>query len=252
MRVPTLILVLALAGCGGPIDREFSRSTPGLNVAEAALRGGSPQVALQVVSGVLSSNSKNAEALAIQGDALTALGRQEAAISSYENALGSDKDLVRAKIGLGRLRLGSNPADAERLFLEVLQKEPRETTALNNMGIARDLQGNHAGAQSAYRQVLGINPEAHAAQVNLSLSMAMSGQGAQAIPLIQPLASVPGASQKLRHDYAAVLAMSGRRAEAEAILSVDLSPPEVRQAMAEFDARAAAQPAPATTAPSRN
>ncbi len=170
--------------------------------------------------------------------------------------ISSDKDLVRAKIGLGRLRLGTDPADAERLFLEVLQKEPRETAAMNNLGIARDLQGNHTGAQSAYRQVLGINPEMHASQVNLALSMAMSGQGAQAIPLIQPLASAPGASQKLRHDYAAVLAMAGRRAEAEAILSMDLNAPEVRQAMAEFDARAA-QSSPAASpsaasAPARN
>lgn len=264
MRIPTLILALALAGCGGPIEREFSRATPGLNVAEAALRGGSPQVALQVVTGVLSSSPSNAEALAIQGDALMALGRGEAAISSYEQALRSQKDQPRAKIGLGRLRLASNPVEAERLFLEVLQKDPRDTAALNNMGIARDLQGNHAGAQAAYRQALGINPEAHASQVNLALSMAMSGQGTQALPLIQPLASAPGASQKLRHDYAAVLAMAGRRAEAEAILAMDLSPPEVRQAMAEFETRAAAQPsptpssapapaaAPAAGAPARN
>ena len=244
MRIQTIALLLALSACGGPIEREFSRSTPGLNVAEAALRGGSPQVALQVSSGILSSSPNNAEALAIQGDALTMLGRQDAAIGAYEQALRSDKDMVRAKIGLGRLRLGSDPAESERLFLEVLQKEPRETTALNNLGIARDLQGNHAGAQSAYRQALGINPELHAAQVNLALSLAMSGQGSRAISLIQPLATTPGATRKMRHDYAAVLAMSGRRAEAEAILSADLTPAEVRQAMAEFEQRAAQQPAP--------
>ena len=244
MQIRTLLLVLALAGCGGPIEREFSKSTPGLNVAEAALRGGSAQVALQVATGVLSSSPNNAEALTIQGDALTMLGRQDQAAASYEQALRSDSDMIRAKIGLGRLRLGSDPATAERLFLEVLGKDPRDTTALNNLGIARDLQGHHSGAQSAYRQALGINPELHAAQVNMALSLAMSGKGAQAIPLIQPLATQPSATRKLRHDYAAVLAMSGRRAEAEAILQVDLTPAEVRQAMAEFEARAAAQQRP--------
>jgi len=255
MRIRTLLLVLALAGCGGPVEREFSRSTPSLNVADAALRGGSAQVALQVASGVLASSPNNAEALTIQGDAQTMLGRTDAAITSYEQALRADKDMIRAKIGLGRLRLGNDPATAERLFLEVLGKDPRDTTALNNLGIARDLQGHHAGAQSAYRQALGINPELHAAQVNLALSLAMSGRGSQAIPLIQPLATQPGATRKLRHDYAAVLAMSGRRAEAEAILQGDLTPAEVRQAMAEFDARAAAQqpptpvPAAATQSP---
>ena len=84
-------------------------------------------------------------------------------------------------------------------------------------------------------EALGINPDMAAAQVNLALSFAMSGQGASAIRLIQPLASSPNASMKVRHDYAAVLAMSGRREEAERILSVDLSPAEVRQVMAEFE-----------------
>ncbi len=253
MQIRTLLLVLALAGCGGPIEREFSRSTPSLNVADAALRGGSAQVALQVATGVLSSSPNNAEALTIQGDALTMLGRPDQAATSYEQALRSDKDMIRAKIGLGRLKLGNDPATAERLFLEVLSKDPRDTTALNNLGIARDLQGQHAGAQSAYQQALGVAPDLHAAQVNLALSLAMSGKGAQAIPLIQPLASQPSATRKLRHDYAAVLAMSGRRAEAEAILQVDLTPAEVRQAMAEFETRAAAQqrpmPVPAAATP---
>lgn len=128
------------------------------------------------------------------------------------------------------------------LFLEVLQKEPRDAVAWSNLGIARDLQGRHTDAQAAYRQALGLNPEMHAAQVNLALSLAMSGQGARALPLIQPLASAPGASRKLRHDYAAVLAMSGKRTEAQAILSADLTPEEVRQAMAEFDAKASQTP----------
>ena len=75
-----------------------------------------------------------------------------------------------------------------------------------------------------------------------ALSLAMSGQGARALPLIQPLASAPGASRKVRHDYAVVLAMSGKRAEAERILAADLTPEEVRQALAELDAKAAQTP----------
>lgn len=199
-------------------------------------------MALQVATGVLANNPTNIHALEIQGDALTVLGRQDAAIGSYDRALQIDPSATRAKLGLGRLRLGTDPAGAERLFLEVLQKEPRDAVAWSNLGIARDLQGRHTDAQAAYRQALGLNPEMHAAQVNLALSLAMSGQGARALPLIQPLASAPGASRKLRHDYAAVLAMSGKRTEAQAILSADLTPEEVRQAMAEFDAKASQTP----------
>ena len=48
--------------------------------------------------------------------------------------------------------------------------------ALNDLGIARDLQGRHTDAQTAYRSALGVDPDMRAAQVNLALSLAMSGQ----------------------------------------------------------------------------
>ncbi len=235
MKFRVLALVLGLAACADSGGSNPTFGTPGLSVADAALRGGSPQVALQVTVGILARNPDHVEALAVRGDALTMLGQFDGAAASFSRALQRDKSSVRAKTGLGRLRLATNPAEAEILFLEVLQSNPRDTTALNNLGIARDLQGRHQDAQLVYRQALGINPDMAAAQINLALSLAMSGQGASAIRLIQPLASSPNASLKVRHDYAAVLAMSGRREEAERILSVDLTPAEVRQVMAEFD-----------------
>jgi len=103
--------------------------------------------------------------------------------------------------------------------------------ALNNLGIARDLQGRHADAQTAYRSALAANPDMTAAQVNLALSLAMGGRSGEAVQLLRPLASDPGASRQVRHDMAAVLTMGGNRAEAETILSKDLAPQEVREAL---------------------
>jgi Flp pilus assembly protein TadD len=238
MKCRLLPVVLLLAACSGPVGREFGSASTGLNVADAALRGGSPQVALQVVNEVLAHDPANTQALLIQGDALTLQGRNDAAAASFERALARSPSSERGLIGLGRLRLATSPPEAERLFLAVLQTDPYNTVALNNLGIARDLQGRHADAQTAYRQALGINPDMTAAQVNLALSLAMDGQGAEAISLIQPLAAASGASRKIRHDYAAVLALSGRRAEAEQILSADLTRAEVAQAMAEYGSKA--------------
>ena len=242
VRSAAFLAMLLVAGCSTHSMPMLGNGQPGLEVAEAALQGNTPQIALQVADNVLSRNPRDAKALAIKGDALTTLGRMEEAGAAYSQALQIDRGSTRAKIGLGRLQLASNPQAAEKLFLEVLQVDPRNVTALNDLGVARDLEGQHEGAQAAYRQALGINPDLHSAQVNLALSMAMTGHGSDAIKLIKPLAINPGATRKLRHDYAAVLTMAGDRPEAERVLSQDLPPSEVKQALDAY-ARADAHPA---------
>ncbi|MEJ0016009.1 MAG: tetratricopeptide repeat protein [Acetobacteraceae bacterium] len=204
-----------------------------------ALKGGSPELALQIASTVLARNPGNEAALLTIGEALTALGRPDEAAVNFEKALAINSQSVGAFIGLGRLRLGTDPAGAEGLFLQALAREPRNGVALNNLGIARDLQGRHVEAQAAYRQALAVTPDMRAAQVNLALSLAMSGQSRDAVQLLRPLADAPGANQQMRHDLAVVLTMNGDRAEAERILSKDLPPNEVRQAL---DAYATGRP----------
>ena len=246
MRISGLALLLLLAACSG--GTSLSNNQPGLDVADAALRGGSPQVALQIAAGVLARSPNDVRALVMQGDALTTLGQYEPAADSYTRALKADHGSVGAQIGLGRLRLARDPAAAEALFDQAVAEDPRNTTALNDLGVARDLQGRHADAQQAYAKALGIDPEMHAAQVNLALSLAMTGNAGRAEQLLRPLASSPDASRKLRHDLAAVLAMSGKQAEAERILSADLSPTEVRQALEAYAAaRSGSAPAPLLT-----
>jgi Flp pilus assembly protein TadD len=255
MRIAGVVLLLALAGCGRTAS-DWSANQPGIDVAEAALRGGTPQVALDVVNGILARHPGNETALVLQGDALTGLGRFDDATASYRSALRQNSESAGAEVGLGRLQLGTDPAAAEALFLQALDHDPRNTTALNDLGVARDLQGHHTGAQEAYRRALGIDPHLSAAQVNLALSLAMSGQTGEAEHMLRPLAADPTATRKLRHDLAAVLTMAGQRDEAARILSVDLSPDEVRQAL---DAYASARsggvqpvlaaPAPGTTTP---
>ena len=229
VRSAGLALLLTMNGCGTLMSSGTGARTPGLNVAEAALEGGAGQIALQVSDGVLRESPDNVRALEIKGDALTLLGDYDQAGAIFQALLAKDPNSVRAGIGLGRVKLAKNPAAAELLFQQVLQHDPKNITALNNLGIARDLQGHHAQAQPAYHQALAINPDLESAQVNLALSMAMSGQGPAAIKLLQAKATQPGALSKVKHDYAVVLAMAGNRAGAERVLSDDMPPDEARQ-----------------------
>jgi Flp pilus assembly protein TadD len=218
-----------------------------MDVADAALKGGSPQIALQIAENVLAHNPGNQDALLTKGEALTALGQSDDAAVVFSQVLANDKTSVSANIGLGRIELGSNPVVAEELFLEAIKHDPRNAVALNDLGIARDLQGRHTDAQTAYRQALGINPEMAGAEVNLALSLAMTGQSQDAVHLLQPLAEKPGATQQTRHDLAAVLAMSGDKTEAARILSRDLPPDQVQQALAAFTSEQPNKAAAATT-----
>ena len=205
-----------------------------MDVADAALKGGSPQIALQIADNVLAHNPGNEDALLTKGEALTALGQSDEAGVAFSQVLAANPGSVSANIGLGRILLATDPRAAEERFLEAIKREPRNNVALNDLGIARDLQGRHTDAQTAYREALGVSPDMTAAQVNLALSLAMSGQSRNAVQLLQPLAERPGATEQTRHDLAAVLAMSGDKAEAARILSKDLPPDQVQQALAAY------------------
>lgn len=228
--------LVVLASCSGQDSPRLRTGQPGLNVARAALSAGSPEIALNVANAIVAKEPRNVDALSTQGDALSLLGRLDEAEASYAKALAADPGSLDVKIGLGRLRLRSDPAQAQVLFLSVLEREPRNKVALNNLGIAYDLQGEHASAQAAYRRALGADPTMRAAEVNLALSMALSGKAADAVEILRPLASDPEASQRIRHDLAAALAMSGDKQAAARVLNGDLTSDQIERALLAFGA----------------
>ena len=152
LRSAGLAILLTMNGCGGLVPLGSASRAPGLDVARAALEGGAGQIALQISDGVLRESPNNIRAMEIKGDALSLLGDYDQATAVYRALLAQDQNSVRATIGLGRIRLAKDPAAAEALFQQALNREPKDLTALNNLGIARDLQGRHADAQTVYRQ----------------------------------------------------------------------------------------------------
>jgi Flp pilus assembly protein TadD len=194
VRCAGLALLLTMNGCGNfgsTISSSTGARKPGVTVAEAALQGGSGQIALQVSEGVLRDSPHDTRALEIKADALTLLGDYDGATQVYQELLTKDPNSIRANIGMGRIKLTSDPTAAAALFQQVLVREPANVTALNNLGIARDLQGRHTEAQAIYRQTLAVSPDLSSAQVNMALSLAMSGQGAEAIHLMKATAEQP-------------------------------------------------------------
>jgi Flp pilus assembly protein TadD len=228
------MLATVVAGCSLRASDTAETSEASIHVAEAALNAGSPRVALQVAQTILNRSPDNVPALLIRGDALTQLAQNEDAGSAFQQALRHEPASLHAKLGLGRIRLTTDPNEAAGLFRDILRAEPTNTSAVTDLGIALDLLGQHQEAQTYYHRVLRDNPGSAPVRVNLALSLAMGGDSVGALRLIEPIARDHGASIKVRHNYAAILTMAGRRAEAADVLKTDLSPEEMNRALAAY------------------
>jgi Flp pilus assembly protein TadD len=261
-----LLFLLTCAGCaqtdGQVAGGNQNQPADVMNVADAAISGGDPSMALKVSQSVLANDPNNLDALYHEGAAYYALNRCMDAIAVYKVALTVDPKSAEAETGIGRCLLRRNAAQAELAFTAAVQDDPDNADALNDLGIARDLQGNHAGAVQPYQQALILKPGDIATEVNLGMSLALAGDGDDALQYLGPLATSDEATPKIREDYAAALVAAGRVTEARSVLSIDLPPAGVDQLVADIataiaasqppvSAAAAAAPAaaPATTAP---
>ncbi len=240
----TRILILAAAGllsaCANQtpakVDSFASTSSNTLNVADAAIAGGDPNLALSVSQSALNNDPNNVDALIHEGNAYYALGRCPAAEAAYSLALKNDPKSSQAETGMGRCLIKTDPRSAEQALVLAVQDDPGNAAAFNDLGIARDLQGNFAGAVEPYRKALVAEPGNTAAETNLGLSLAMSGNGQEALQYLGPLASSQAATPKMREDYAVALVATGQIAEARHVLNIDLTSDEVDKAIAGFSA----------------
>ncbi len=245
MRILCLLAALALGACAAtpPAGGAAGTTEPNLRLADAAMAGGAPEAALRVTGGVLARHPDDVAALVEEGAALAALGRDDEAALSYQRALALQPASREARIGLGRLKLRSDPAEAGTLFGEVLRGRPDDVTALVDRGIAEDLQDQHEAAEASYRAALAVRPDNTAAEVNLALSLALAGHARQAIGMLRPLAGAgagagasSGANRRVADDLAVALAMSGETHAASEVLAPELSASQITAAIAAYQA----------------
>lgn len=235
MRLAMVLLCLGVAACGGGADRSPLAKGLSVRVADAALAGGAPIVALQVAREILARHPNDAAALVREGDALFAMEHGQEAANSYQRALALEPRNNSARLGLGRIRLRTDPAGAEAIFLELLAADASNAAALNDLGIARDLQGRHAAAQEAYARAAAAAPEMAAAQVNMGLSLALSGNSGRAVDILRPLAASTSATPRVRQDLAVALVVAGDDQGARQVLRTDLNEGQTTDALSGYE-----------------
>lgn len=204
-------VVLLLAGCTFGPDPVAMRGQYSVKVADAALASGAPEMALRVAELIIERDPANVAAMVSRGDALYALGQLTKARAAYRTVIERDPAFVAAHIGLGRTLVRSDPRAAEAAFAAAVARDPSNTTALNNLGITRDLLGRRVEAQDAYRAALAVAPEMADVKVNLGLSLALSGRAAEAAEMMRPLVEHTDATALWRNDVAVALTLAGDR-----------------------------------------
>jgi Flp pilus assembly protein TadD len=193
-------LAVLLAGCSAARPPDVPTPMAGMGVADAAILGGMPELALNVTRSILDANPRDVAALVRQGIALSRLNQPEAAAEAFRRALAVNPDARDALLGLGRLELARGEArSAEAHLTTLLARAPDDVTALNDFAVALDLQGRHGEAQAVYARALRLAPDNRAASVNLALSLSLSGQ--PGTPVEQPRG--PAASQRESRDLSA-------------------------------------------------
>ena len=225
-----LLGLLGLAAC----IADKQPATISLGLADSALAGGSPQLALNVSQAVLAHNPRDVPALLRQGDAYYALGDNEHASASYARALDIAPKSIPAMLGQCRTALAEDPEQALRRVDRVLAIDPQNRAAHTDRGIAMDLLGQHAAAQGEYRQVIAQGGEVTAAKVDLGLSLAMTNETGEAVQILEPIAASPDASARVRQDLAVALVLNGQVDEAQRVLLTQMSPDQARSAITAY------------------
>jgi len=211
-------LGFAVAACSSLPQGDNAPRTPSLRVASAALASGAPDVALRVADITLAKDPKDVAALIAKGDALYAMGDTEAAKAAYRSAIALDPDAADAQLGLGRTLIKSDPAGAESAFLAALRTNATSVIALNNLGVARDLEGRNTEAQEAYHLALELSPNSDDVKINLGRSLAAAGRNADAVAVLHQVAADPQAAQQWHDPLVAALNLAGDGAWAQQAL----------------------------------
>jgi tetratricopeptide (TPR) repeat protein len=117
--------------------------------------------------------------------------------------------------GLKALEEGKYQA-AVGAFQKALESDPKDYTALFNLGLAYGFLNRDADALTAYRKVLELKPKLYEAELNAGILLMRGKQPAAALPLFEDAAAQKPAEFRPRHYLARAQLETGDYPQAEA------------------------------------
>jgi tetratricopeptide (TPR) repeat protein len=136
-----------------------------------------PDAARARVESRLAKAPNDTALLLLAGNVLKESGDAQAAEAMYMRVLQADPSNMDAYNNLGDLYISQNRLeDAKKQYVEAARKQPKTAVAATTMvGIILTLQNKHAEARQQYQQAIAIDPQAAVAANNLAWDYAENG-----------------------------------------------------------------------------
>lgn len=137
------------------LDADASNLDARLHLAELFLAGSAPDNALEYAQLYLRSRPNSADALAVAGGALAAMGRVPEAIAALQKAQQVDPHNEHIAIALADLyNAGDSDDDARRVLQQSVKSDPSHADAWLALGRLEEQVGNNGAAEVAYRSAV--------------------------------------------------------------------------------------------------
>jgi Flp pilus assembly protein TadD len=220
-----LTATAALSACE-TVDSQPVGYESRVSVAERMLERGQFSGAYTLLDDVSSDHATNGAAHARVGQAYLNNRAFNKAEASFRSAIQLGAQ-TKGYIGLGRVALARNDAsNARKIFLAVLQDDLGNVDAMNGIGVAYDLVGQHDLAREQYMRILQLHPGRVETLNNLALSHVLGGDAAYAASILHDLTESQLDDPGLRQNYALALYVSGHTNEAMRLATVDMTETE--------------------------
>ncbi len=224
---------LLLSACAlprtAPIEKGTLSHASDQRLADSALDGGNPDIAISLYKKILMRTPGDQHALLGLANALFQVNNLEQARQVFLQIESLAPGQLDAELGLARIAVRQRQfAGAISRYQAILQRMPDSLPATAGLGVAYDLQGSHTLAQATYRQALPGHPDELGPRNDLGLSLILSLDLRQAIAELLKIVDNPAAPVQARHNLALAYGLLGNQSAAERALAGELAPTQVQ------------------------
>jgi Flp pilus assembly protein TadD len=167
----------AIEGFSTVLHMNEANARARIGLSEAHLALGRPDMAIRLLEGWETPAEYRATVTQNRGIAWLLTGENDKAKALLSEAVAMDISLWRAWTALGTVHDRSRDWDqADLCFKQALMANPRSGAVFNNHGMSLMLRGKAADAIREFRQAIQVEPSLKAALDNLALATALEGR----------------------------------------------------------------------------